>query len=579
MTDRATLLPRLNLLLTLLCGALLLYFPWEGRPLWEILYVDDVSSYPFFLALALTFFFPDRHHIPYRRWLLWIENHPVKIGAAVFAVLAVLSPLIYQGKPLSTDEYLLWFQAHTFAEGHLFATYPREWLHHLLISHDLFLTDWGGGRILSPYWPGFSLLLAPFAALGVPWLCNPAIVGLSVYLLAAIARELFTEPETRGLVVLLALASPCFLLNGATFYAMPAHLLCNALFTWLILRPTPGRLFMAGVSGSVALVLHNPLPHLLYAAPWLLWLFFRRPVDWKQLFALLAGYAPLTLVLGVGWAILRLTSSCPFPCDTGAAPLPTHGAPAAGLASFATSAFVFPTMQILEWRAAGAIKLVFSSAPALVLLACLTPANTDVRLRCLAASALLTFAGYFLIPFDQGFGWGYRYFHSAWLTLPILAAATLRGWQQPCPDSQSYSGIVRAAVLSMAILVPYKALVMHWHTREHWSHLPPHTGSQNEILFKNSLGNWGLFLVQNPPDLSGSPTVFVSLGRRRDTEFLRTNFPDAELVGGNAFGTTYRLPPSQTPSQRLREALADRAPAHGQAVTANNAERMPRPDQ
>lgn len=558
MIDRTAHLPKTNFLLTLLCGVLLLYFPWEGRPLWEILYVDDVISFPVFLALALSLYLPDRQRIPYRKVLAWIAEHPGVVSVSAFFILSLLSPLIYQGKPLSTDEYLLWFQAHTFAEGKVYATYPREWLHHLLISRDLFLTDWGKGTILSPYWPGFSLLLAPFAALGIPWMCNPALVGLSVFLLAAIARELFEESETRGIVLLLALASACFLLNGVTFYAMPAHLLCNALFTWLVMRPSTGKLFLAGVVGSIALVLHNPLPHILYAIPWLLWLLLQRPFGWKRPVALLTGYLPLSLILGVGWAILRLNSSCPLPCGGALPEAPVNINSTAGLSTFATSAFVLPNLDILEWRTAGTVKLILSSAPALILLACIAPVARDVRLRYLAASALLTFSGYFFIPFDQGFGWGNRYFHSAWLTLPLLAAATLQEWRRASPASPNYNKVIRAALLCLITLVPAKALIMYFHTKEHWSHLPPHTGSSSEIIFKNTYGNWGLFLVQNPPDLSGAPTILVSLGRRRDTEFLRTNFPDAQVVGSNLFGTTYQLPPSQTPQQRLHEALIEK---------------------
>ena len=49
----------------------------------------------------------------------------------------------------------------------------------------------------------------------------------------------------------------------------------------------------------------------------------------------------------------------------------------------------------------------------------------DALCRLLTASALLTLFGYFLVPVDQGHGWGYRYFHSAWMALPLLATAAL----------------------------------------------------------------------------------------------------------------------------------------------------------
>ena len=534
-----------------------MYFPWEGRPVFEILYIDDVVSYPVALVLALTLFLPVRETSPYRRLLIWIAQHPRTLGFSAFVALSLLSPLIYQGKPLSTDEYLFWFQAHTFAQGNLYASYPREWLHHLLISPDLFLTDWEKGRILSPYWPGFSLLLAPFAALGHPWMCNPLIVGLSIVLLAAIARELFSRQETQGLVVLLTAGSACFLLNGVAFYAMPAHLLFNALFTWLVLRPTTGRLLLAGIAGSMALALHNPLPHILYATPWLAWLLLQRPFNWQRLGALAAGYLPISLILGVGWAVLRLNSHCPLPCDGSLTSAAISPGTSTGLSRFATSAFVMPNLEILEWRAMGAVKLILSSAPALVVLAFIASVRRDPRLRCLAASAVLTFSGYFFIPFDQGFGWGNRYFHSAWLTLPLLAAATMDRWPTLSPASFTYEKIVRAALLCMATIIPAKGLIMYAHTKQHWSHMPPHTGTKNEILFKNTHGNWGLFLVQNPPDLSGSPTVFISLGQRRDGEFLARYFPEAVFEGSNTYGNRYVLPESQTPESTLREVQAN----------------------
>src|SRR2546430_11346262 len=49
----------------------------------------------------------------------------------------------------------------------------------------------------------------------------------------------------------------------------------------------------------------------------------------------------------------------------------------------------------------------------------------DTRVLTLAASALVTILGFLFVPYDQGHGWGFRYFHSAWMTLPVLAAAAL----------------------------------------------------------------------------------------------------------------------------------------------------------
>lgn len=551
-----------TLLLTLLCGALLAYFPEEGRPLWQLLRWDDQTAFPVFLALTLTLFLPIGQNRTLEPCLVWIGGHPKTVSILSFFVLALLAPWVYQGRPLSTDEYLLWFQAHTFAQGHLYAVYPPDWLDHLLISPHLFITDWQGGKLLSPYWPGFSLLLAPFAALGVPWLCNPLIVGLSLYVLAHITREFFDQPASQGLVLLLALASSSFFLNGVTFYATPAHLLLNAIYTWLLLRPNPLRLALAGGVGSFALVLHNPLPHLLFAIPWIIWIAIS-PEGWRRLLPLGAGYLPLSLVLGVGWAILRLSGECFLACAVsgGSATGLTPSTAAPAVAAFGASAFVLPGADILLWRSAGAVKLWLSSVPGLVILASLAPfRNLDRRLLVLACSALSTFAGYFFIPFDQGFGWGYRYFHSAWFVLPLLATAAI-GPGQKTSFTEEQGRLTRVAVLSMLVLLPFKAFIMLCYTRDHWSQLPPHHGAKNEILFKNSIGEWGYFLVQNPPDLSGSPTVFISRGRRLDAEFIDKYFPAAMPTGSNAYGTTYTVPAAQLPAGRLQELLENRRTA------------------
>ena len=80
----------------------------------------------------------------------------------------------------------------------------------------------------------------------------------------------------RGLPMLLTLASPVFFADGISYYAMSAHLLANAVFALLLMEPTPRRAFLAGIVGSVALTLHNPVPHMLFAAPWIIWLLAKR---------------------------------------------------------------------------------------------------------------------------------------------------------------------------------------------------------------------------------------------------------------------------------------------------------------
>src|SRR6185295_14744969 len=115
--------------------------------------------------------------------------------------------------------------------------------------------------------------------------------SLALVLMARLAQRLSAHEQAGGWAMLLALASPAFTAMALTYFSMNAHLLFNLVFVWLMLERTPGRLAMAGAVGSFALLLHNPVPHALFALPWIVWLALQRDV--RSLAALAAGYVPL----------------------------------------------------------------------------------------------------------------------------------------------------------------------------------------------------------------------------------------------------------------------------------------------
>src|SRR5207248_441149 len=74
-------------------------------------------------------------------------------------------------------------------------------------------------------------------------------------------------------------------------------------------------------------------------------------------------------------------------------------------------------------------------------------ARRETHLRLLALSFACTWLGYFMVWFDQGYGWGARYLHPALAALPVLgAAAILRLASEPL---RRYAAA--AALLSLAI--------------------------------------------------------------------------------------------------------------------------------
>ena len=208
-------------------------------------------------------------------------------GASVERLLLTLivnviwSPSFYGGRcardrcgciedhPLSMDEYAAVFQAKVFAAGAMHGLFPPELLDNLIphgFQNQFLMVNRETGAVVSAYWPGFSLLLTPFVWLGIPWACNPTLVVASFLLIGRIARDLVTLPLAAGWALLFALASPAFVANGITYYSMSAHLLFNLGFAWLLLVPSPKRIFLAGLVGGFALILHNPFPHAAFAS-------------------------------------------------------------------------------------------------------------------------------------------------------------------------------------------------------------------------------------------------------------------------------------------------------------------------
>src|SRR3984893_6845889 len=361
--------------------------------------------------------------LPVRRVVQWAGDQPLVIAAITGLVLALGTLVVYHNHPLSMDEYAAYFQSRAFAAGQLHGRFPAPLLDWLIPRgvQDYFLNvSRVTGSVAETYWPGFALLLTPFTWAGVPWLCNPVISALTLLVIHRLALEMFDDREAAGFALLLTIASPVIFADGISYYSMPAHLLANSLFALLLVRPTPLRAAAAGVVGSFALALHNPVPHMLFAAPWLFWVAGRR--GGIRLFAaLITGYVPLCVLLGLGWFLFSghlLREGL----VAAAAPIATSD----GLQRM-IELFSLPDTTVVLARLIGIAKTWVWAVPGLMILAAAGAVRwrQDALCRLLTASALLTLFGYFFVPVDQGHGWGYRYFHSVWMALPLLATAAL----------------------------------------------------------------------------------------------------------------------------------------------------------
>jgi len=191
---------------------------------------------------------------------------------------------------------------------------------------------------------------------------RPQISALTLLSVHRLALKIFEDRESAGLAVLLTVASPVFFADGISYYSMPAHLLANTVFVLLLLDPTPRRAFAAGVIGSLALTLHNPVPHMLFAAPWIVSI-LRRPGGLPTAGFLFAGYFPLCVLLGLGWFFFSSNLT-----HEGVKLLSGESSTADTLVRMG-SAFALPTSTILLARVIAIAKLWLWAVPGLLVLA------------------------------------------------------------------------------------------------------------------------------------------------------------------------------------------------------------------
>jgi hypothetical protein len=484
----------------------------------HLLMVDDSKTAWLTFAVCIVAAFW-KNPIPVLKIIDFVGLRVTTVVTATVALLALGAVFIYHNDAFCMDEYAAVFQAKTFAAGRLTAQFPPSVINWLIppgFNGAFLVASRTTGQAMEAYWPGFSLILAPFEFLGVPWLCNSTLAGITIFLIHRITLEITNDRRAAGWAVLFTLASGAFAAYAISYYSMQAHLTLNLSFVWLLLRPNPYRAFGAGVVGSIALLLHNPFPHVLFAAPWIIAI-ARSREQRRCFFPLILGYLPLTILIGVGWLYLR--------------EIVTSGNSGFNVISDNISAvFRFPDQSMLNMRVAEMVKMWIWAVPCLFLLAVLgrLRRGDDWRVRVLSQSAVLTFVGYVFFIFDQGHGWGYRYFHSAWGVVPILAACAMTVRLESNGRLAAFAGA--AAILNLALVVPVQMMQMDGIIARHSAQLPPPRRPGNNIYFVRDGGFYLADLVQSDPLLRANDLILFSAGPALDAELRRQNWPTAVLV-------------------------------------------------
>lgn len=306
--------------------------------------------------------------------------------------------------PFSMDEYNAVFQARILAAGRITAPIPQEWRPFAPALTPVFVTYYPDQQAWrSGYMPVYSAIRALFSLAGSGNLTNPILGGLAVLALAAAGRRLWPGNSRRvALAVLFLVTSSQFLFNSMSWYSMPAHLLFNLVWLWLYLRDDTTGLALAPLLGVLALGLHNPFPHALFVAPFLIRMLRRRRFAWLTYMS--AVYAAGSLVW-LAWLRASASYLAANGGVTGTLALP-------GFEQLRTQ--VIELSLVLSWQAP---LVVILALVALIRWRELAEPERDV-----ASGLLLTAAFYVFYPQAQGHGWGYRYIYSALGSLMLLAA-------------------------------------------------------------------------------------------------------------------------------------------------------------
>lgn len=508
---------------------------------------QDLSGAGLLMALVLAACFE-----PGRRAALGLveamARHPWRSAAITFVVLCLGTLYVAHNHALVPDEYGPLLQSRLFASGRLTGYFPPELMGRLIppyFMNNFLYGSFQTGEVVSAYWPGYAALLAPFSLVHAPWACNPLLASLALVLIGKLAARLTGEPQAAGWAMLLAVASPGFTAMAVSYFSMTAHLLLNLVFVWVLLEK---RWFLAGAVGSLALILHNPVPHVLFALPWIVWLSIG-PGRYRRVLALAAGYAPLAVAAGLGWALVL--SGIQGNSLYGIFPFDDH--PAHRVANFfwdwhvrLRSAIAGPGDDALGTRIAEAARLWNWAVPGLPLLAAAGwwLGRRDSRLLLLGLSLVCTAVGFSFVVFTQGFGWGARYFHAPWGAFPILAAAAIVRLRpgDACERLRPY--VASLALLSLVFATALRAFQIHDEISLHLAQRPPFAPDARQVvLIAFDRAGYTDTLVQNDLLLRDKVWFMLSLGTEADAAFMRTRFPEWRLVYADRRGQVWQPPP------------------------------------
>ncbi|UCG86802.1 MAG: hypothetical protein JSW71_23385 [Gemmatimonadota bacterium] len=229
--------------------------------------------------------------LPPRRWAMAL--------AVLLAGLAATAMLdAFARNPHLIDEVAQLFQSRIFAAGRIAAPVPEP-PEFFLVAQTL-ISDAGW---VSQYPPGQSLLLAVGMLLGLEWLVNPILGGISVLLVFYLARGMFGIKVGVAACLLWAASSWVLFMSATYMNHVGATTLALGAWTalWAPRRCNRWHVLVAGfLLGATAAT--RPLDGVACALPMLVWMVARRRVTSAAWLAL--GMLPVAIMWGyLNWQL------------------------------------------------------------------------------------------------------------------------------------------------------------------------------------------------------------------------------------------------------------------------------------
>lgn len=227
------------------------------------------------------------------------------VCALAFLATAAVAYFAFERLPHLEDEVAYLFQAKTLALGRLTVPSPA----HPEAFWTPFVLDYRGQRF-GKYPPGWPAALALGVVAGAPWLVNPLLAALSLYLVYRLGQTLYDE-RSGLLAAALGLLSPLFLVLSGSYLSHLASLVWLLLFSLWFVWTAQGRSRWFALGAGLALglaFLTRSLTAAAFAVPFIAYSLVqvarRQQAHWPNyLLIALAGGALAALLPVYQWAV------------------------------------------------------------------------------------------------------------------------------------------------------------------------------------------------------------------------------------------------------------------------------------